>query len=91
MNALISNMYFMKLRDQGKFSKKFEGKHCYFLYLEPVKENKKKLKVHVEDEHYNDPTPPAPRYRYPNNNSRFMNRYFNKDNIPNRSGINRNI
>ena len=78
----------MKLRDQGKFSKKFEGKHSYFLYLEPVKE-KKKLEVHIEDDL--DDTPPAPRYRYPNNNSKFMNRYFNIDNIPNRNGINRNI
>ena len=40
MNSLISNMYFMKLRDQGKFSKKFEGKHSYFLYLDPEIEKK---------------------------------------------------
>ena len=82
-------MYFMKLRDQGKFSKKFTGKHNYFLYLEPIKDNKKKLEIYIEEDH--ESPPPAPRYRYPNNNSKFMNRYFNKDNIPNRNGINRNI
>lgn len=45
MNSLITNMYFKKLRDQGAFSKKFEGKHSYFLYLEEdkkKKENKEK-------------------------------------------------
>jgi hypothetical protein len=90
MNTLINNMYFFKLRDQGKFSKKFEGKHSYFLYLEPIEEDKKKLEIYINDD-YDDDTPPAPRYRYPNKDSKFMNRYFNKLNMPDRTGINRNI
>ena len=82
MNALISNMYFMKLRDQGKFSKKFEGKHSYFLYLEPEKK-KDKLKIYVAEEC--ESPPPAPRYR---TNSKFKVKYFNNKNIPNRYSIN---
>ena len=82
MNALISNMYFMKLRDQGKFSKKFEGKHSYFLYLEPEKK-KDKLKIYVAEEC--ESPPPAPRYR---TNSKFKDKYFNNKNIPNRYSIN---
>ena len=34
MNTLISHKQFIKMRDSGKFSKKFEGRHSYFLYLE---------------------------------------------------------
>jgi len=72
----------MKLRDQGKFSKKFEGKHSYFLYLEPEKK-KDKLKIYVAEEC--ESPPPAPRYR---TNSKFKDKYFNNKNIPNRYSIN---
>jgi len=75
----------MKLRDQGKFSKKFEGKHSYFLYLEPIKE---KLKVYVTDDC--ESPPPAPRGRFPDN-SKFMDKYFNKGNMPNKYSVNHNI
>ena len=87
MNSLITNMYFMKLRDQGAFSKKIEGKHSYFLYLEPEKEKKKqkeKLKIYVYEEC--ESPPPAPRYR--TYNSKFKGKYFNNKNIPNRYSIN---
>ena len=40
MNTLISHKQFIKMRDQGQFSKKFEGRHSYFLYLEPETENR---------------------------------------------------
>ena len=51
MNTLISHKEFIKMRDQGKFSKKFEGKHSYFLYLEPEVE-KKKLEVYIRNDDY---------------------------------------
>ena len=86
MNSLITNMYFKKLRDQGAFSKKFEGKHSYFLYLEEDKEKKEKkenLKIYVAEEC--ESPPPAPRYR---TNYKFKDKYFNNKNIPNRYSIN---
>ena len=61
MNTLISHKQFIKMRDSGKFSKKFEGRHSYFLYLEPVND-KKDLQIYVGDDEYKSP-PPAPRYR----------------------------
>ena len=80
---------FKKMRDQGKFSKKFKGKHSYFLYLEPIKEKNKKnkLKVYVNDNEYKSP-PPTPRYRFPKDDSDFMNKYFNKQYIPNKYSVN---
>jgi len=33
MDTLLTGNQFIKMRDQGKFSKKFEGKHSYFLYF----------------------------------------------------------
>ena len=43
MNTLLTQNQFIKMRDQGKFSKKFEGKHSYFIYLseDPVPKPKK--------------------------------------------------
>ena len=43
MNTLLTQNQFIKMRDQGKFSKKFEGKHSYFIYLseKPVHKPKK--------------------------------------------------
>ena len=77
MNTLISHKQFIKMRDSGKFSKKFEGKHSYFLYLEPEVE-KKTLEIYVRNEDYQSP-PPAPRYR----NIKF-NKYLGVNNIPNK-------
>jgi len=79
MNTLISHKQFIKMRDQGKFSKKFEGKHSYFIYLDLINDN-------VNDD-YPSP-PPAPRYRKSENI--FLNRYFNKNNMPNKYNINQN-
>ena len=77
MNTLISHKEFIKMRDQGKFSKKFEGRHSYFLYLEPEVE-KKTLEVYIRNDDYQSP-PPAPRYR----NNKF-NKYLGVNNIPNK-------
>jgi len=33
MDTLLTQNQFITMRDQGKFSKKFEGKHSYFIYL----------------------------------------------------------
>ena len=47
MDTLLTGNQFIKMRDQGKFSKKFEGKHSYFLYFsekpDPKKENNGKF------------------------------------------------
>ena len=84
MNTLISHKQFIKMRDSGKFSKKFEGRHSYFLYLEPIEE-KKDLQIYVGDDEYKSP-PPAPRYR----RNSFIEKHFNKNNIPNRYNIQTN-
>ena len=81
MNTLISHKQFIKMRDQGKFSKKFEGRHSYFLYLEPEVE-KKTLEVYIRNDDYQSP-PPAPRYK-----RHITDKYFNKKNIPNKYNIN---
>ena len=70
MNTLISHKEFIKMRDQGKFSKKFKGKHYYFLYLDPEVE-KKTLEVYINNDDYKSP-PPAPR----NRNNSFSDKYF---------------
>jgi hypothetical protein len=69
------------MRDSGKFSKKFEGRHSYFLYLEPIND-KKDLQIYVGDDEYKSP-PPAPRYR----RNSFIDKHFNKNNIPNKYHI----
>jgi len=79
MNTLISHKQFIKMRDQGKFSKKFEGKHSYFIYLDLIDEK-------INDD-YPSP-PPAPRYRKHEN--KFIKKHFNKNNIPNKYHINQN-
>ena len=81
MNTLISHKQCIKMRDSGKFSKKFEGRHSYFLYLEPVND-KKDLQIYVGDDEYKSP-PPAPRYR----RNSFIEKHFNKNNIPNKYHI----
>ena len=48
MDTLLTQNQFIKMRDQGKFSRKFEGKHGYFLYFSEkpvpkVKENNSKF------------------------------------------------
>ena len=79
MNTLISHKQFIKMRDSGKFSKKFEGRHSYFLYLEQEENNKNKnLEIYVRNEEYQSPAP-APRYR----NIKF-NKYLGVNNIPNK-------
>jgi hypothetical protein len=67
------------MRDQGKFSKKFEGRHSYFIYLDLIDDN-------INDD-YPSP-PPAPRYRKDDNI--FLKKYFNKSNVPNKYHINQN-
>ena len=84
MNTLISHKEFIKIRDQGKFSKKFKGKHYYFLYLDPEVE-KKTLEVYINNDDYKSP-PPAPR----NRNNSFSDKYFSKNNMPNKYHINQN-
>ena len=44
MNTLLTQNQFIKMRDQGKFSKKFEGKHSYFIYLSEGPVPKPKVK-----------------------------------------------
>ena len=62
-----------------EFSKKFEGRHSYFLYLEQEETNKNKnLEIYVKNEDYQSP-PPAPRYR-----SNKFNKYLSVNNIPNK-------
>ena len=86
MNTLISHKQFIKMRDEGKFSKKFEGRHSYFLYLEQEETNKNKnLEIYVINEEYQSP-PPAPRYK----KNSFTDKYFNKNNLPNKYHINQN-
>jgi len=75
------------MRDQGKFSKKPEGRHSYFLYLDKKKKKNTVLSVYFEEE-YPSP-PPAPRYRYKiPKESKFVDKYFNSKNIPNKYNIN---
>ena len=62
------------MRDSGKFSKKFKGKHSYFLDLTELDNIK-------DDENYVSP-PQAPRYR-----KSFSDTYFNKNNIPNKYNV----
>ena len=45
MNTFMSENQFIKLRDQGKFSKKSEGKHSYYLYFSEKKYRIKDKKV----------------------------------------------
>ena len=78
MNTLLSYSLWKKARDEGQFSKKFEGRHSYFLYLEPVDE-KKGLEIYIKDDNYPSP-PPAPRYR----KNSFAYKYFNSGNMPNK-------
>ena len=85
MNTLLSYHMFRKMRDEGKFSKKFEGRHSYFLYLEPIDDNKN-LEVYIKDDNYMSP-PPAPRYR----KDTFYDKYFNANNLPNKYHVNQNI
>ena len=84
MNTLLSYRLFKKMRDEGKFSKKFEGKHRYFLYLEQdeTKDMKKDLEIYIKDDSYLSP-PPAPRYR----KNSFADKHFNTDNMPNKYHI----
>ena len=86
MNTLISHKQFIKMRDSGKFSKKFEGRHSYFLYLEQEETNNKNknLEIYVRNEDYQSP-PPAPRYR----SNSFIEKHFNKNNIPNKYHVSR--
>ena len=71
MNTLITHKEFIKMRDSGKLSKKFEGKHSYFLDLSELDNIK-------DDENYVSP-PPAPRYK-----RNITDKYFNKKNVPNK-------
>ena len=77
MNPILSYSLFKNMRDEGKFSKKFEGRHSYFLYLE--QDEKTKLKIYVRDDNYPSP-PPAPRYR----KNSLADKYFNTGNMPNK-------
>jgi hypothetical protein len=85
MNFLLSYGQFKQMRDQGKFSKKFEGRHSYFLYLD--KEKIKKNTICFEEY----PSPiidrPTPKYVLPKE-STFVDKYFNNKNIPNKYNIN---
>ena len=86
MNYLLTYGRFKQMRDQGKFSKKFEGRHSYFLYLDKKKKKNTVLSVYFEEEY---PSPiidqPAPRYRYGiPKESKFVDKYFNSKNIPNK-------
>ena len=87
MNTLITHKQFIKMRDSAKFSKKFEGRHSYFLYLEPEVE-KKTIEIYVRDDSYMSP-PPAPRYRTKTHEN-FVDKYFSKNNMPNKYHINQN-
>jgi hypothetical protein len=61
-NEELKNKQFIKMRDSGKFSRKFEGEHSYFIYIEkePSISN---LKIIVEDYDYiQPPTPRKPNY-----------------------------
>jgi len=83
MNYLLTYERFKQMRDQGKFSKKFEGKHSYFLYLDKKKKKNTVLSVCFEEE-YPSP-PPAPRYRCEiPKEYKFVDKYFNSKNIPNK-------
>ena len=57
MNTLISNIYFRKLRDQGAFSKKFEGNYTNLETQEssPIikKNNKKYNKIQTSEKDLN--------------------------------------
>jgi len=54
----ISIKQFIKMRDSGKFSRKFEGRHSYFIYIEKEKP-KSNLKINIDEYEY--VPPPAPR------------------------------
>lgn len=56
----ISINQFIKMRDSGKFSRKFEGKHSYFIYIEK-EEPKSNLKININEYEYEYIPPPAPR------------------------------
>ena len=87
MNFLLSYAQFNKMRDQGKFSRPAEGRHSYFLYLDKNKKNNTVLSVCFEEY----PSPiidrPSPRYKIPKE-SKFVDKYFNSKNIPNKYNIN---
>ena len=57
-NEELTIKQFIKMRDSGKFSRKFEGRHSYFIYIEkePSISN---LKIIVDE--YDYIQPPAPR------------------------------
>ena len=74
MNTLITHKEFINMRDSGKFTKKFKGKHSYFLDLTELDNIK-------DDENYVSPHQ-APRYR-----KSFSDTYFNKNNIPNKYNV----
>ena len=59
MNEKISIKQFIKMRDSGKFSKKFQGKHSYFIYIDEEIKPKNKLRIHIDE--YNYEVPEAPR------------------------------
>ena len=73
MNTILSYNLFRKMRDAGKFSKKPEGRHSYFLYLD-LGDGK-----YEKGDNSLSP-PPAPRYR----NNSIEEKYFNTKNIPNK-------
>jgi len=81
MNTILSHNVFIKMRDTGKFSKKSEGRHSYFLYLD-LDDNGK----YETDNHSLSP-PPAPRYR----NNSIEEKYFNTKNLPSKYHVNQNI
>tara|TARA_B110000467_G_C17787329_1_gene198304 strand:+ start:73 stop:333 length:261 start_codon:yes stop_codon:yes gene_type:complete len=86
MDTLLTQNQFIKMRDQGKFSTKFLGKHSYFLYLELDKSKNKNLEVYIKDEEDYKSPPPAPRYR----KNSTINKYLGIDNIPNKYHVNIN-
>ena len=54
MDTLLTQNQFIKMRDQGKFSTKFLGKHSYFVYLERPKCKNKNLEIYIKDEEPQD-------------------------------------
>ena len=82
MNTILSHNMFTKMRDTGKFSKKSEGRHSYFLYLDLDDDNHE----YEKDNHYLSP-PPAPRYR----NNSIEEKYFNTKHLLNKYHVNQNI
>ena len=86
MDTFLTQNQFIKMRDQGKFSTKFLGKHSYFVYLERPKCKNKNLEIYIKDEEDYKSPPPAPRYR----KNSTINKYLGRENIPNKYHININ-